>query len=728
LSWPPETPPGPLPAREVRFPPYELQTLPNGLQVVAVLHHEQPVLSMRVVVRAGSASDPKGKLGLASLVASLLDQGTTTRSAQELADVIDFVGGTMGTEAGTDLSHLNMVVMKDSFETGLEMLSDMARRPAFAPAEIERQRQQIVSGLLVSQEDPGHIANTVFDRLVYGFHPYGMPQSGTSETISAITRDDLVAFHRRYFVPNNAILAIVGDVTAEEAFAGARKAFGDWERRDVVADTLVDPPDPTGRVIVVNKPDAVQTELRVGHLGVGRKNADYMALNLAIRILGGEGSNRLNQVLRTKRGLTYGAQVDMDTLRQTGDFEAQTNTRSEATGEVLRLIVDEFWRLQRDRVGERELTDAKAYLTGSFPLTIETPDQIALQILNVVFYELPIEELQSFRQRVNAITPDDIQRVARTYLKPDRLSVVLVGNATAFASQLEGVGFGSFETVELTSLDLTAVDFKQKSPGVAGKAGKVGWARGGRGDLAHRPSSQQSVQTPAPPAAITREEEAKARELLDRAVAARGGLEKLRAIRNITAVSTEVMTGPDGQTATAQTTTYLEYPDHVRVEIRLPEATIVQGFDGQHAWVQDQRGVRSVPDALVQELQTGLKRDAFAWLLAPGTGAVRARALPAVKDETGARFQALDLSAPALEPIVLYLDPSGVVTKQTSVAGGAGQPLVEELFADHRVVDGVQVAFATTVRRGGQPIVERRLADFTINAPIAPALFKRPSP
>jgi outer membrane lipoprotein-sorting protein len=263
---------------------------------------------------------------------------------------------------------------------------------------------------------------------------------------------------------------------------------------------------------------------------------------------------------------------------------------------------------------------------------------------------------------------------------------VLVGNATAFASQLEGVGFGSFETVELTSLDLTAVDFKQKSPGAAGKAGKVGWARGGRGDLAHRPSSQQSVQTPAPAAAITREEEAKARGLVDRAVAARGGLEKLRAIRNITAVSTEVMTGPDGQAATAQTTTYLEYPDHVRVELRLPEATIVQGFAGQHAWVQDPRGVRGVPDALVQ------------------------------------------LSAPALEPTVLYLDPSGVATKQTHVAGGAGQPLVEELFADYRVVDGVQVAFATTVRRGGQPIVERRLADFTINAPIAPALFKRPSP
>ncbi len=180
----------------------------------------------------------------------------------------------------------------------------------------------------------------------------------------------------------------------------------------------------------------MQTEVRVGHLGIRRNHSDYMALNLAMRILGGEGANRLHQVLRTERGLTYGAQADMDTLRESGDFEASTNTRSEATGEVLRLMVDEFWRLQRERVGERELADAKAYMTGSFPLTIETPDAIATQVLNVLFYGLPVEQLQSFRERVNAVTADDVERVSRFYLRPDRLSIVLVGNAAAFTPQL----------------------------------------------------------------------------------------------------------------------------------------------------------------------------------------------------------------------------------------------------------------------------------------------------
>ena len=480
IAWPSEFPPRPLAAPRVNFPPYQTQTLPNGLQVVVVLHHSQPAVSMRLLVRAGSAFDPKAKTGLVHLLSSLLDQGTegpTATSAEEFNDAIDFIGGAAGAGAGTDLSYLNMVVMKDSFDAGLRMLSEMARHPAFSQVEIDRQRQQLLSSLQVSFDDPGFVANAVFDRLVYGFHPYGLPQTGTPETIAGLTRDDLTAFHRKYFVPNNAILAIVGDVTAEEAFAAAGRVFGDWARRDVPAETFVDPPAATRRVIIVNKPDSVQTEVRVGNLGIARNHPDYMAVNLAIRILGGEGSNRLHQVLRTARALTYSAQANFDTFKESGDFEAETNTRTAATGEVLRLIVDEFWRLQRERVNERELADAKAYLTGSFPLTIETPDAIALQVLNVMFYGLPIEQLQNFRERVNAVTVDDIQRVARLYLKPDRLSVVLVGDAPAFADQLKGIGFGSFETVDVGNLDLTAVDFKNGN-GPAGGAGAPGGAAG----------------------------------------------------------------------------------------------------------------------------------------------------------------------------------------------------------------------------------------------------------
>jgi zinc protease len=460
-TWPSEGPPRPLTAHDIKFPPYEVRTLDNGLQVVVVMHHEQPAVSLRLLVRAGAAHDPPGRGGLATLMASLLDQGTTSRSAQEIADTIDSIGGGLGTGAGNDLSFVNVVVMKDSFDLGLELLSDVARNPAFANEEIDRQRQQALSGMKVSYEDPDYVAASVFDRLVYGFHPYGLPSGGTPESLRSLTRNDLLEYHHRYFAPNNSILAIVGDVTVDEAFAGAQKVLGNWARRDISPAKFPDPPEPTRRVIVVNKPDAVQTEIRVGHLGLPRKHPDYMALNLAVKILGGEGANRLHQVLRTNRGLTYGASADMETLKQSGDIIADTDTRSGATAEVLRLIVEEFSHLQRDRVGDRELADAQAYLAGSFPLTIETPDAIAMQVLNVLFYELPLEELETYRQRVNAVTPDDIQRAARMYLKPDRLSVVLVGNAPAFTSQLKGIGFGTFEVVDLSDLDLSTADFRR---------------------------------------------------------------------------------------------------------------------------------------------------------------------------------------------------------------------------------------------------------------------------
>jgi zinc protease len=739
--WPTERPPDPLPARPVQFPPYEVRTLPNGLQVVVVLHHEQPVVSMRLIVRAGSAFDPREKIGLAHLAASLLDQGTagaTPRSATEMNDAIDFIGGEMGAGAGTDLSFISMRVMKDSFDVGLRMLSDMTRYPAFAPAEIDRQRQQMLSSLQVSLDDPEFIANSVFDRLVYGLHPYGLPELGTPQTIAAISRGDLVAFHDRNFAPNNAILAVVGDLSAPEAFDGVSRVFGDWARRDVPAQTFVAPPDPAKRVVVIDKPDAVQTEVRVGHLGVKRDTPDYMALNLALRILGGEGANRLHQVLRTERSLTYGAQADMDTLKEAGDFEAETNTRTEATGEVVRLIIDEFWRIQRERVSERELGDAKAYMTGSFPMTIETPDAIATQVLNVMFYGLPLEELQSFRDRVNAVTVDDIERVARNYLRPGLLSIVLVGNAAGFAPQLRRIGLGTFETIEMRDLDLTAADFKtagaSSGPGGSGRpgpvrpsgAGRPGAALGARGAAGRAFAYRAQSATQSQPPIAAREGES-ARALLDKVIAAKGGLDTLRGVKSIIAVTHADTATPSGR-IDAQTTTFLQYPNRVRVETKLPGQTIVQVYDGARAWVKDSRGTHDVPERTARELDATFTRDVLALLLAAHDGSVQPRLLPDIRDEAGMVYHALECSAPSLAPTVLYVDPdTNLIAKQTYVAGAPGQPLVEELFSDYKTVSGVQVAFTARVRQAGQTVLERHVTEIKINAPLDPALFKRPA-
>ena len=464
--WPQETPPPPLLAPDVEFPEYELRTLGNGLQVVYVGAHEQPAVNVRLLVRAGASSDPAAKTGLAALTAQLLDQGSGDREAQVIAETIDNVGGGLAVGAGTDLSFVNILVLKDSFQLALEMLSDIARRPTFAQAEIDRQRQRLLSEMQVSYDDPTYVSGVVFGRLVYGFHPYGLPHSGTPASVRGITRNDLVEFHRTHYLPNNAILAVVGDVTAEEAFDSAARVLGNWSSGDLPVPSLETPPPPTSRLVVVDKPGAVQTVVRVGHLALPRAHPDYLPMDVAIKILGGEGGNRLGSVLRTARSLTYSASAEMVGHQFGGEFMAKTDTRSAATAEVLRVTVDEISRLQRERVGRRELRGAQDYLAGSFPLTIETPNAIAAQVLEAILFGLDLDDVEAYPERINAVTPDEIQRVAAQYLKPDSLSIVLVGDASTFVDDLAAVGFDTYEVIPISDLDISAVSLR-RTRGVA---------------------------------------------------------------------------------------------------------------------------------------------------------------------------------------------------------------------------------------------------------------------
>jgi zinc protease len=461
-TWPSEKPPGPRAAKAVDFPPYQIKTLKNGLQVLVVNHHEQPSISFRLLVKAGAMQEPADRPGVAAMVSTLLNQGTTTRSAGDVANLIESAGGLLAVGSGNELTHVNGAVIKDRTDLALELAADIVKNPAFSPGEIDRHRPQVMNAIKVNHEDPDYIANAVFDRAVFGAHPYG--RSATPESIGRITRDDLVRFHRTWFVPNNSLLAIVGDLTAEEAFAAAEKAFGAWERRDVPAVNAIDPPPMSRRVIVIDRPNSPQTEIRIGHLGLPRTHKDHLPLDLAVRILGGEGANRLFGVLRTDRGLTYGASASNNSFRSAGDIRAETDTRTEATGQALRLMVDEFARLQREPVHPVELRGAQDFVAGNFPLTIESPSAIAQQVLAHMFFGLQLSEIETYRERVERITPDDIQRAAQQYFKPDQLVIVLVGDAARFEGQLKASGFPQFERIPLAQLDLNSPSLRRASP------------------------------------------------------------------------------------------------------------------------------------------------------------------------------------------------------------------------------------------------------------------------
>ena len=743
VMWPEERAPRPLTAREVKFPPYEMRTLPNGMQVIAVLHHEQPAVTMRLLVRTGSIQDPAGKVGVASLTASLLDQGTTTKSAEQIADEIDFIGGALGTGSGSDLTFVNVIVMKDSFDVGMNMLSDVIRNPAFAPEEIERQKQQTISSLQVSSNDPNYVASVLLERLVYGFHPYGLPNSGTPETLAGITREDLQEYHRRNFVPNNAILAVVGDVTSAEAFAAAERVFGGWARAEVPAIKVIDPPQPTRRIVVIDKPDAVQTEIRIGQLAIPRKHDDFMAFDLSMKILGGEGANRLHRVLRSERGLTYGAQADAEARKQSGHFVAETDTRTETTGEALRLAVDEVSKLQRDRVFERELSDAQAYLAGSFPLTIETPNDIATQVLNVVFYDLPVGEIGTFRERVQAVTPDEVQRVARQYVRADRLSIVLVGNASAFVPQLQKLGFSDIEIIPIEDLDLMSASLRRetqrvestqpfgtlgsfdsfaafRSRGLAYTDSQVNPRRGSSNANANDSNLSNASNAP------NESNDPNAQALLTQIIKAKGGLEALKQIRTVVAEAVTTFNMSD-KPLISTTRTYVAYPDRFRVDAKVAGADLVQVYNAGSAWARDPRGVHDAPPAMRDDFAASVRRDMIPMLVAAAEGRLTMRVLPD-EGQSGQVLKVLEIRSAEMAPVKLYVDSKSLVVRQAfETPGPDGRPVVaDESFTDYRPIDGVQVPFRADVRRAGVLILSRTLSTVAFNQPLDDKLFIRP--
>ncbi|HEY4573476.1 MAG TPA: pitrilysin family protein, partial [Thermoanaerobaculia bacterium] len=261
----PATPPPPAPAKEIRFPAFQEKTLANGLRLVVIEQHEQPLVSLRMILDAGKAYEPDGKAGLANATSSLLTQGTATRSAQQIAQTIDFVGGHLDANAGTEAGYVDLGVTSDQLDLGFDLLADVVLHPTFPQDELERWRRQAVNGLQINLQDASYVATTANIRLIFGDYPYGRPAGGTPESLAGLTRDDLVAFHKQRFIPNQTILAIVGDVKPADAFARAERAFGSWPKGTPSELPRFDVKPPAkARIVVIDKPDAVQTEIRLG--------------------------------------------------------------------------------------------------------------------------------------------------------------------------------------------------------------------------------------------------------------------------------------------------------------------------------------------------------------------------------------------------------------------------------------------------------------------------------
>lgn len=457
----PATPPPPAPAKEIRFPAFQEKTLANGLRLVVIEQHEQPLVSLRLLLNAGKAYEPDGKGGLANATASLLTKGTATRSAQQIAQTIDFVGGHLDATAGTEAGYVDLGVTSDQLDLGFDLLSDVVLHPTFPQEEIERWRRQAVNSLQIDQQDASYVASAASTRLIFGDYPYGRPSGGTPESLAGLTRDDLVAFHKAHFIPNQTILAVVGDVKPADAFARAERAFGSWPKAapSELPRFDVKPPAKT-RIVVIDKPDAVQTEIRLSQVGISYSDPSLFAAEVYNSIVGASASSRLYDEIRRKRGLSYGANSFFLEESQPGFFEVSTFTKTESTPDALALAFEVLRGLQEKPVPEAELSFAKTYITGAFPLEVETANGIATKVLEAMHFGFGREFLESYNDRISKVSAADVKRFAETHIHPEQMTVVLVGNAAKFADALKKK-YGEVEVIPIAELDLLRADLRK---------------------------------------------------------------------------------------------------------------------------------------------------------------------------------------------------------------------------------------------------------------------------
>jgi zinc protease len=439
---------GPAPA--LHLPAIEKRTLSNGLPVWIMGVHKVPTAHLELVVRAGVASDPAGKFGLASLTADMLDEGAGTRSALQVADAIDFLGADLSTGGSPDASLVDLHVPVARLADALSVMADVVARPAFPEDELKRLREERLASLLEAQDDPEQLISFAFPRLVYGVkHRYGTQTIGTAAAITALTPADLKAFHAAEYSPSNSALMVAGDVTAATVVPQLEKAFASWKASgEVKAPAIPQAPQLTGRrVFLIDKPGAAQSQIRIGWIGVPRSTPDYFALRVLNTILGGSFSSRLNNNLREVHGYAYGAGSSFDMRLGAGPFYASAGVQTDKTSEALKEFFNELTRIH-EPFGAGELEKAKNYAALLQLRNFETTRGAASQLAQAFIYALPPDYFQTFGDRIRAVTAADVKRAADKYIQPDKFAVVIVGDRKVIEPGVAALNLGPLTVID----------------------------------------------------------------------------------------------------------------------------------------------------------------------------------------------------------------------------------------------------------------------------------------
>ena len=427
---------------KVKLPKAQEATLPNGLRVLLLESHKVPTFTMQMVVLTGGLADKPDYRGLASFTAALLREGTTKRASKDIAEQMDSLGATLGSGSGFSsfTSTVTSAGLVENLDQSLDIFSDVIRNPIFPQPEVDKYRARTLAQLQAQRSFPQFLAAEQLSRSMYGDHPAGLIAPPV-ESLKRLSSKDLTEFHSTYYRPNNAILAVVGDVTMKELMPKVEKAFGDWQKADVPATKIPPAPAPApARIVLIDRPGSVQTVLQLGNLGIERTSPDYFKVLLADRVLGGGPAARLFLNLREDKGYTYGAYSNFGSSKFRGTWVSSSEVRTEVTDGAMKEFMYELKRLREEKVPTAEMENAKRAIVGSFALSLEQPQSLLQNIITQKLYDLPADYWDTYPQRVAEVTAEDIQAIAQKYIDLEHLQVIAVGDASKAREVLSKYG------------------------------------------------------------------------------------------------------------------------------------------------------------------------------------------------------------------------------------------------------------------------------------------------
>jgi zinc protease len=429
--------PPPLPPRPIAIPAARETVLSNGLSIVVVEDSRLPLVSYRLGFRLGGAFDPPGLPGLTDLLAGLLPEGTESKTSREIAEEVARIGASLSAGATSDYTIVAASALAQFNDQILGLIAEVVLQPSFPENEVELAKQNTKESLRQQRAQPSFLASEMVSRVMYGDHPYSIV-APTPESIDRSSREEFVKFHRARFVPNNAVFIVVGDVKQKAIVKRVESLFSGWERGDKLVTDFPAPPARTRRTAyLVDRQGSAQSNIVIANSGIVRTSPDYFPMLLMHTVLGANASSRLFMNLREEKGYTYGAYSNLDARRTAGTFRATAEVRTPVTGDSLKEFFYELERIRNERVSEKEINDAKSYLTGVFPIRLETQEGLTDQLVQIKMLNLPDDYLQRYRDHVQAVTVEEIQRVATQYVRPDEAALIVVGDGAAVLSQIK---------------------------------------------------------------------------------------------------------------------------------------------------------------------------------------------------------------------------------------------------------------------------------------------------